>query len=955
MGNPLIDVQKFGQSIWYDNIRRGLITSGELQEMVDHDGLLGVTSNPAIFEKALSGSTDYDPAMKALVDQGVGTAKDIFERLAINDIQLAADVLHPVYTRTGGRDGYLSFEVSPYLAHDMIGTLDEARRLRKAIGRDNVMIKVPATPEGVPAIKQLISEGINVNVTLLFAVESYHAVAQAYVEGLEELGKAGGDVTKVASVASFFVSRIDSLIDQKLSEALDSTQDREKRKKLKSLVGKVAIANAKVAYAHYQDYCAGERWKVLAKMGAKPQRLLWASTSTKNPKYVKTLYVDELIGPDTVNTIPAETFTEFRTSGKVRSSLTENWAENIESARETMNTLAEVGISMKDATGYLLNDGVKKFSEAFDKLLSAVEKKRQALLGGELARQTYELGQTAKPVQDTLNEWRDGGKVRKLWNGDISLWSATDESQWLGWLHVVDGQRDHEEHLQHIVDDVRRGEFKHALLLGMGGSSLSPEVMRRTFGEQDGFPELLVLDSTVPAQVKSFERKIDPRQTLFIVSSKSGGTTEPNVFKQYFFDKVQKVLGSDKTGSRFIAITDPGTKLHKLAKADRFRHIIHGVPSIGGRYSALSNFGMVPAAIMGVNVPLFFDATEIMVHSCGSSVPPEVNPGVTLGVIMGTLARQGRDKVTIITSPRISTLGAWLEQLIAESTGKVGIGLIPVDNESLGPPGVYGPDRLFVYVRLSAKPSVEQDNAVAELETAGHPVVKIALDEAMDLGQEFFRWEIATAVAGSILGINPFNQPDVEASKVATQKLTKAYEESGKLTEAAPLIKEGDLSLFADPKYTESLRRATSPKSVKGYLAAHLGQIRQGDYFAVNAYVEMNAENGQELQGMRHAVRDAKHVATTLGYGPRFLHSTGQLHKGGPNTGVFLQVTSEDAEDLPIPGQKYTFGILKRFQAEGDFEVLAERGRRVLRVHLGPDVKAGLTKLRQMIQSELES
>ncbi len=955
MGNPLIDIQRFGQSIWYDNIRRGLITSGELQEMVDHDGLLGVTSNPAIFEKALSGSTDYNPAMKALVDQEVGTAQDIFERLAIDDIQLAADVLYPVYTRTGGRDGYVSYEVSPYLAHDMIGTIDEARRLRKLIGRDNVMIKVPATPEGVPAIKQLISEGINVNVTLLFAVESYQAVAQAYVEGLEELGKAGGDLAKVASVASFFVSRIDSLMDQKLSDALDSTQNQEKRKQLKSLVGKVAIANAKVAYAHYQDYCAGEQWQTLVKMGAKPQRLLWASTSTKNPKYKKTLYVDELIGPDTVNTIPAETFTEFRTSGKVRASLTENWAENMESARETMNTLAEVGISMNDVTAYLLHDGVKKFSEAFDKLLSAVEKKRQVLLGRELARQTYELGPMVNPVQERLNEWRDHGKVRQLWSGDTSLWSDTDEAQWLGWLHVVDGQRDHEEHLQHIADDVRRGEFKQALLLGMGGSSLCPEVLRRTFGVQDEFPELLVLDSTVPAQVKSYERKIDPRQTLFIVSSKSGGTTEPNVFKQYFFDKVQKVLGPDKAGSRFIAITDPGTKLHKLAKTDHFRHIVHGEPSIGGRYSALSNFGMVPAAIMGVAVPRFLDATEIMVHSCASSVPPEVNPGVTLGIIIGTLALQGRDKVTIITSPGISTLGAWLEQLIAESTGKEGKGLIPVDCEELGLPGVYGADRLFVYVRLNSKPSEEQDKAVAALEKAGHPVVKISLDETTDLGQEFFRWEIATAVAGSILGINPFNQPDVEASKVATQKLTKSYEDTGKLTEVNPLIQEGELTLFADSKYSETLRGTTSAKSVKGYLATHLGQIRQGDYFAINAYVEMNAENGKELQHMRHGVRDGKHVATTLGYGPRFLHSTGQLHKGGPNTGVFLQITSEDAEDLPIPGQKYSFGILKKFQAEGDFAVLAERGRRALRVHLEPDVKTGLTKLREVVQSVLES
>jgi transaldolase/glucose-6-phosphate isomerase len=953
MANPLIEVQKFGQSIWYDNIRRGLITSGELQAMVDHDGLLGVTSNPAIFEKALAGSTDYDPAMKALVTQGVGTAQDIFERLAIADIQLAADVMYPAYLRTGGRDGYVSFEVSPYLAHDTQGTIAEARRLHAAIGRDNVMIKVPATPEGIPAITQLISEGINVNVTLLFALEAYEVVANAYITGLEQLAAAGGATSKVASVASFFLSRIDSLIDEKLSQALNATRDPEQRAKLKSLVGKMAITSAKVAYARYQELYAEERWKALAAKGARPQRLLWASTSTKNPKYPKTLYVDELIGPDTVNTLPAETVNEFRNSGRVRPSLRENWAESIEQAYETIQGLAEVGISIKEATDYLLADGVKKFSEAFDKLLGAVEKKRQALLGGELAGQTYMLGEAASPVQAILDDWRVDGKVRQLWSGDTSLWSATDENQWLGWLHVVDGQRDHEEHLKHIVEDVQSSGFKQALLLGMGGSSLCPEVIRRTFGVIDGFPELLVLDSTVPAQVKTFAQKIDLKQTLFIVSSKSGGTTEPNVFKQYFFDKVQQTIGADQAGTRFIAITDPSTKLHKLAKADRFRHIIHGVPSIGGRYSALSNFGMVPAAIMGVNVPKFLDSTEIMVHSCASCVPPETNPGVVLGVIMGTLAKRGRDKVTIVTSPGIAALGAWLEQLLAESTGKEGKGLVPVDNERLGSPEVYGNDRLFVYLRLNATPSAEQDAAITALEQAGHPVVRIALEETLDLGQEFFRWEIATAVAGSILGINAFNQPDVEASKIATRKLTAAYEETGKLPDESPILQDGGLSLFTDPKNAGALGSAAQSRNLAGYLAAHLGRIQPGDYFAMNAYVEMNEENQQELQAIRHAVRDAKRVATTLGYGPRFLHSTGQLHKGGPNTGVFLQITSEDAEDLPIPGQKYTFGILKRFQAQGDFAVLVERGRRVLRLHLGSDVRAGLSKLREIVQSTL--
>ena len=933
VSNPIQDVQKYGQSIWYDNIRRGLISSGELKEMVEGDGLLGVTSNPSIFEKALAGSTDYDAATKKLVSEDSGDAKNIYEALAIEDIQLAADVLASVYEQTSGRDGFVSMEVSPYLAHDTEATLEEARRLHKAIDRLNVMIKVPATPEGVPAIKQLIGEGININVTLLFAVESYGAVANAYIEGLESLASSGGDLSRVSSVASFFVSRIDSLIDQKLCEALDATKDGERRQKLKSVVGKVAIANAKVAYALYRELHSADRWKSLAAKGAKTQRLLWASTSTKNPKYPKTLYVDELIGEDTVNTVPTETYLAFRSKGNVRPSLTENWAENIEQAEETMGTLGQVGISMKEATDHLLADGVKKFSDAFDKLLAAVERKRRSLLAGELAKQSYFLGEAEGDVQEALADWRTHGKVRRLWRGDTSLWSDSDEDQWLGWLHIVSGQLDHAESIRAIVEDVRAGGFEHILLLGMGGSSLGPEVMRRTFGIVDGFPELLVLDSTVPAQVRAFEKKVNLAKTLFIVSSKSGSTTEPNVFKQYFFDKVEREVGQE-AGSHFIAVTDPGTKLHRMAKGDHFRHIAHGVPTIGGRYSVMSHFGMVPAAVMGVDVPRFLDNAEIMVQSCASVVPPEVNPGVELGIILGTLAQRGRDKVTLIASPGIKSLGAWLEQLLAESTGKEGKGLVPIDNEPLGPPEAYGDDRVFVHLRLAPAPSKEQDVAAEALQGAGHPVVRITLMESMDLGQEFFRWEVATAVAGSVLGINPFNQPDVEASKVATRRLTTAYEETGELHSETPLLADGDLRLFADARNVEAMAASAKSKDLKEYLKAHLGRLEAGDYFAINAYVEMNEENQKELNAIRRTVRATKKVATTLGYGPRFLHSTGQLHKGGPNSGVFLQITSEDADDLAIPGRKYSFGILKRFQAQGDFEVLVERGRRVLRVHL---------------------
>ena len=948
--SPIREVQKLGQSIWYDNIRRGLITSGELEEMVENDGLRGVTSNPSIFEKALAGSTDYNAAIKELVSQGGKTAKDIYEELAIEDIRMAADVLKPVYERTGGADGFVSMEVSPYLAHDTEATLEEARRLRQAIGRANVMIKVPATPEGVPAIKQLIGEGMNINVTLLFAVEAYEAVARAYLEGLEMLASSGGDLSRVSSVASFFVSRIDSLIDQKLCEALDETRDSERRAKLKSLVGKVAIANAKVAYALYRELQAGERWKSLASKGARPQRLLWASTSAKNPKYPKTLYVDELIGEDTVNTVPTETYLAFRSEGQVRAALTENWADNQARAKETMQTLADVGISMEDATYHLLADGVKKFADAFDKLLSAVEKKRQLLLGEELAKQSRALGDAEKTVQETLSDWRSNGKVRRLWRGDTTLWSGADEDRWLGWLHLVSGQMDHPEHIRSIVEDIKSAGFRHALVLGMGGSSLCPDVMRRTFGVVDGFPELLVLDSTVPAQVRAFDRAIDPAKTLFIVSSKSGSTTEPNVFKQYFFERVRQAVGPDRAGSHFIAITDPGSSLHRLAKADRFRHIAHGVPTVGGRYSALSHFGMVPSAIMGVDVPQFLDRAEIMVQSCASVVPPEVNPGVELGAILGTLARQGRDKVTLVASPAIGSLGAWLEQLLAESIGKEGTGLVPIDGESLGTPEVYGDDRLFVYLRLRSAADKKQEDAVTALEKAGNPVVRITLEDTMDLGQEFFRWEVATAVAGSVLGINPFNQPDVEASKVATKKLTAEYEKTGKLPAETPILEEDGVSLFTDRDNADVIGASAKGKGLKEYLKAHLSRLGVGDYFAVNAYLEMREENDKELASLRRAVRDKKRVATTLGYGPRFLHSTGQLHKGGPNSGVFLQLTSEDADDLAIPGQKYSFGILKRFQAQGDFEVLVDRKRRALRVHLGPDVKAGLARLRALVE-----
>jgi transaldolase/glucose-6-phosphate isomerase len=566
-------------------------------------------------------------------------------------------------------------------------------------------------------------------------------------------------------------------------------------------------------------------------------------------------------------------------------------------------------------------------------------------------RLAHKLPKELKAAVDaSLDDWKKNNKVARLWQKDASLWSNTDEGNWLGWLTITQEQLANLDTLKQFAAEVKKAKFKHVLLLGMGGSSLCPEVLRMTFGKVAGFPELHVLDSTDPTQIKAIEKKLDLKTTLCIVSSKSGSTLEPNIFKQYFFERVKKAVGEKLVGSRFIAVTDPGSKMQQVAETDKFWKIFAGVPSIGGRYSALSNFGMVPAAAMGLDVGKFLKGTHEMVNACGANSAADANPGVILGTILGVAANHGRDKITIITSPGVFDLGAWLEQLIAESTGKIGKGIIPVDREKLAKPDTYGSDRVFAYLQLANKTNKAQDAAVAALEKAGHPVIRITLPNVYTLGQEFFRWEIATAVAGSIIGINAFNQPDVEASKIETKKLTSQYESTGSLPAESPFFTSKDAKLFADERNTAAL---SGGKTLGEFLKTHLSRIGAGDYFAVLGYIPMNAENEKALQAIRHSVRDSKRVATCLGFGPRFLHSTGQAYKGGPNSGLFLQITCDDASDLAVPGQKYTFGIVKAAQARGDFAVLAERGRRALRVHLGKNLKSGLNALAKAVTQAL--
>jgi len=949
LANPVAALpQQYGQSVWLDYIRRSLIEGGELKRLVDEDSLGGVTSNPAIFEKAIDGSNDYAAAIEAISKDAALSPKEVYEQLAVEDIQKAADVLRVVYDRQKAKDGYLSLEVSPELAKDTEGTLAEARHLWAAVDRPNVMIKVPATPEGLPAIRQLISEGINVNVTLLFAREAYEAVAWAYIEGLEARAKKGEPLVHVASVASFFVSRIDSLIDRWIEEKLVTAQPADKAL-LQALLGKVAIANAKLAYQSFKKIFSGPRWDALVAQGAMVQRVLWASTGTKNPAYSDVLYVEELIGPDTVNTIPPETLAAFRDHGRPRPTI----ESDLEGARATLANLEKAGISLKKAADELLEDGLKKFVEPFVKLLKAVERRCREANKARINAQSYTLpGALDADVKKKLQEWDTQGGTRRLFAGDASLWTGGDEASWLGWLGLVEAELDDLTSLRKLQEEVKREGFTHALLLGMGGSSLCPEVLRETFGKIPGHPELHVLDSTDPAQVLAAEKKVDLAKTLFIVASKSGSTLEPNIFKAYFFDRVKQAVGVSRAGSRFIAITDPASSLEKEAKAEGFRHVFAGMKTVGGRYSALSNFGLVPAAVMGLDVEKLLDEAERMEQACAPGVPAAENPGLVLGTIVGTLAQKGIDKLTLVASPSIYDLGAWLEQLIAESTGKDDKGVIPVDREEVGPPTVYGADRLFCYLRLESAPDATQEAAVKALEAAGMPVVRISVASPHDLGEEFFRWEIATAIAGSILGINPFNQPDVEASKVATKALTAEYEKTGRLPAEEPIYDGEGVKLFADTANAQALLEEGGP-SLMGLLRAHLRRLAPRDYFAVLAYLPMTKEHEERIQSFRHAVRDQKRVATCLGFGPRFLHSTGQGYKGGPNTGVFLQITCDDAKDLGVPGQKYTFGVVKAAQARGDFQVLSERKRRALRVHLGKDVAKGLETLGEGIRKAL--
>ena len=943
--NPVKALTTHGQAIWLDFLARGFIANGELKSLVDSDGVRGVTSNPSIFEKAIGGSNEYDEAVSALLSDRDRSASDLYETLAVEDIQRAADALYSVYNELKGADGYVSLEVSPYLARDTEGTIAEAQRLWTSVARDNLMVKVPGTTEGIPAIRALIAQGISINVTLLFSQKMYAEVLEAYIAGLEDFVAGGGDPKRIASVASFFVSRIDTAVDTQLDGKIAAANGDDKAH-LESLKGKVAIANAKLAYQHYLKIIGSDRWKKLAAKGAQVQRLLWASTGTKNKAYSDVLYVEELIGRDTVNTVPPATLDAFRDHGKPRDSL----EQNIPDAERVLADLSKGGISLDAITDALVEDGVKLFAEAFDKLLGAVAQKRAAIFGGRIDAQSIKLpAAIEKDAKALAEQWRANGTIRSLWARDASVWTNTDENKWLGWLDVVAREQTEIERYIAFSGWVKSKNFTDVVVLGMGGSSLGPEVLAETFGQADGFPKLRIVDSTDPAQVLRTEASINLDKTLFIVSSKSGGTTEPNALMEYFF-----VRAGAKAAERFVAVTDPGSSLEKTATTRGFAQIFYGEPTIGGRYSVLSPFGLVPAAAAGIDIADFLGLASIMVRCCGPDVPPAENPGVQLGLALAAAAKHGRDKLTLTGAQRIASFGAWAEQLIAESTGKNGKALIPLEGEPLGKPEIYGKDRVFIDLRLEDDRDSARDAALAALEAAGHPVIRITVTAPAHIGQEFFRLEIATAVAGAVMGINPFDQPDVEAAKIKTRELTSAFEKSGVLPAETAVASDGSIAIYTDDANADALRKAGAGSDLASWLKAHLGRIKANDYVAALAYLDRNDANIAAIQNLRMAIRDNKNVATCVGFGPRFLHSTGQAYKGGPNNGVFLQITADNASDLDVPGQKISFGVIEAAQARGDFGVLTERGRRALRLHISGDVAKGLAALTAAVKSALK-
>ncbi len=934
MSNQLQELLAAGQSVWLDNVRRSMFASGELKRLIEK-GLRGMTSNPTIFEKAIGASDDYDAQLRSLVGSEK-SADALFWDLAIQDIQSACDEFRVVFDSSGGNDGFVSLEVSPLLARDTQGTIAMAKELWARVARPNLMVKIPGTKEGLPAIEECIYEGVNINVTLIFSTDMYEKAARAYVKGLQRRVAENKPVDKIRSVNSVFVSRIDTAVDAIINEHI------AKGEKLQGLLGKAGVAGLKMTYQKFREIFEGDEFAPIRKLGGVAQRPLWASTSTKNPAYPDLMYVETVVGPETVNTMPPNTMDALLDHGKVVPDTVES---GLDAARADLQALADAKISLFDVCVKLQTEGVSSFCDSFAALLGAIVYKQKLLESGQ-ERVALSMNSAQAHYDAALDTLAKADFLKRLWAHDPTLWSADPAvaaivKKSLGWLDIAQHMLESVPNLTAFGNEMGQ-KFESAVVCGMGGSSLAPDVMSEIFGQEgEDLPDLYVLDSTCPQQIKELEEKIHIPQTLFIISSKSGTTTEPNAFLDYFQDKVVKSLGATVAGRNFIAITDPGSPLEAESKEAGFVACYDNDPNIGGRYSALSYVGTVPAAIAGYDVNLLLDRALGAMHANDRTVDPRTAPGVRFGAAMGGLAVNGRNKVTIVTHPDVRTFGDWAEQLIAESTGKNGKGIVPVAGEPLGDPNVYSNDRLFVYVGANMpEPEPGVDEKLKALEAAGHPVIRLAMNDEYDLGEQFYLWEIAVAAAGSILQIDAFDQPNVQESKDNTVALLEQYAKNGKFSEPTADVSGERFDLT----YLSGSKQIAAKTPVQA-LAALLGELKEGDYNAITAYIARNKTHEDLLRDLRVKVRDARKVATTVGFGPRFLHSTGQLHKGGPDQVVMMQITFDDPDDPQIPGMNAGFRTLLAAQALGDWQSLDKRNRRGVRVHLKGDLEPALRAL----------
>lgn len=908
-----------GQSLWYDNISREIINNGELKKMIDDGDVYGVTSNPSIFMKAIANTNAYDDAIQPMAISNWAPV-DIFWQLAVEDIQAGADILSELYTNANKSDGYISLEVDPNIADDTEATIADVKRLWNWVNRPNLCVKIPATKAGIPAIRQAIAAGINVNVTLIFSPERYKEVMDAYLSGLEDRLAAGEPIDHIHSVASVFVSRIDAMVDPMLREYADNGSPMSES--AFGFIGKTAVANSRYCYKLFKEVFGSDRFKNLEAAGAKVQRPLWASTGTKDEAYSNTKYIDELIAPQTVNTAPPHTLAAYKETGAVAFSVEglEDEAENL------LNNLGKFGVDMNEVYETLEAKGVKSFSDAFAQLMDVISTRKEEMQA--------QIGDLAGNTAEQIHHLMESQAPRRMAEMDPTLWTDDPEGQEeivrrLGWVDAPWQVMELVPTVNQIAKDAVEDGYTHCTLLGMGGSSLAPEVERLTLGigEVDGKPglDLAILDSTDPGQVKECTERAPIKNTLFVVASKSGSTAEVHAFMEHFWKKAVQELGEEEAGNNFVVVTDPGSMLIPIAEERNFRAVVISDPNVGGRFSAMTAFGVTPAALMGFDVEELLSRAQKMAAQCKPEVPAGRNPGLVLGALIGQASLQGRDKLGIITDPAFASLGSWLEQLIAESSGKEGKGIVPIDGEPVVIPPASEKDRLYVYVKYDGT----KDGVVKQLRSVGHPVLVIDVACTKELFAEFYRWEVAISYACMLLGVNTFDQPNVQLSKTLTKDYIKKYHEEGAL-DLGEVLWENEKGAV----YGQSFEGLSECENLKEVIAGFTALAGEGDYIAINAYLPRNEKMTEMMEGLRTAIAHHTQRAVTLGFGPRFQHSTGQLHKGGKNNILVLYITADPEVDFEVPTQNMSFATLEMAQALGDLNANFNVGRRGIRVHL---------------------